>query len=439
MEAIAKTRGSNFQPPRHPIVEIASICADGCDYQLIQLVSIEQILSIKPQWRALEQATSDRFDYFQSFDWCYQWCLTKFGQDRKFRDAELSIYALRCDDTIVMIWPMMVVKTRIGAKILTMLTDPLEQYANVLFDKKQVSAAVGRETWKVIRQHAEVDAITFNHYPNGSFLDEVLSKDGFVERDFSEASILDLTAFESWDDHHASLSRNQRKQRNRRRSNLRKLGEVTYEVHFGGCKTYAESVKIALEMKQVWLAKTGRKPGILAEPDTETFLVGLTGTEVGPLGCPDGAFVQTLCVNRNPVALEIGMVKGRHYYSYLGAFDWALRDYSPGKVQIEAAQEWANSVGLEMFDFLGDSSDYKKQWAGASQTLLSRSMPVTALGLPYCAIWKSRLRPQLKHAYKNLNPDNRKVISKAMTLVRRSSAGDSSDRDTELTCLEKHS
>ena len=439
MEATARNHGGAFQPTRRLDVEVASICADGHDYQLVQLNSIEQVLSIKPQWQALERATPDRFDYFQSFDWCYQWCLTKFGRDRKCRNAELSIYALFCDDAIVMIWPMMVVKTRIGTKILTMLTDPLVQYANVLVDKNLVSAEVGREVWQVIRKHAEVDAVTFNHYPSGSFLDEILSKDGFVEHALSEASILDLTAFETWDDHHASLSRNQRKQRNRRRNNLHKLGDVTYEVNFGGSKKYAERVQIALEMKQVWLAKTGRKPGILAEPDTETFLVGLAGTEVGPLGSPEGALVHALCVDRIPVALEIGMVKGRHYYSYLGAFDWTLKDYSAGKVQIEAAQEWANSVGLEVFDFLGDSADYKEQWTGASQPLHSRSMPVTALGLPYCAIWKSRLRPQLKQAYKNMDPDKRKVISKAMTLLRRPSAGDSSDRDTKLNSLDKYS
>ena len=34
------------------------------------------------------------------------------------------------------------------------------------------------------------------------------------------------------------------------------------------------------------------------------------------------------------IAIEIGFIFKHHYYSYMGAFDLAWRDYSPGKVQM---------------------------------------------------------------------------------------------------------
>ncbi len=188
-------------------------------------------------------------------------------------------------------------------------------------------------------------------------------------------------------------------------------------------------------MKQTWLRETGRSSGILADSDTGKFLMGLTGSDCGPRGCPHGALIHVLSVDGYPVAIEIGMVMGCHYYSYLGAFDWAWKDYSPGKIQIEMAQKWAKSVGLEKFDFLGDPSDYKEQWTNSIHRLHSRSTPITALGLIYCAIWKSHLRPKLKNAYKNMDSDKRKLLSKMVGLAGRSAGSDKYDPETNTACL----
>lgn len=389
-------------------------------FRLYCLKDIEEIRAAKNEWQALEQTSTEAFTYFQSFDWCYTWCVNRFEHDSLHRQAELYIYLLRCDDAVVLIWPMMAVKTRVGARILTYLTDPLGQYANLLIDRRRVSDDVGSRVWKRIRKHANVDAVTINHYPHDSFLAAILCGMGFVERSNIEASVLDLSGFQNWNDHHASLSRNQRKQRNRRRCKLKKQGNVTYEVTTGSDENYSKYVSLALEMKLVWLGKTGRKPGILGDPKIAGFLADLAGSSSGSQGCPAGAVAHALCLNGKPIAIEIGMILGRHYYSYLGAFDWDWKDYSPGKIQIEAAQKWAKAKGLAQFDFLGDPSDYKQEWTNTSHRLLSKSMPITALGLIYCAIWKSRLRPKLKIAYKNMATDRKKLLSRIVEFTGRS-------------------
>ena len=428
MDALAKSPNQPSRQTGENAAAFAYFNMEGRDFHLACLTSTEQIRAIKPQWQKLEQNNAERFAYFQSFDWCYLWCISKFETDRIVREAELCVYVLRCGDDLVMIWPMMKVKTRIGAKILAFVTDPLDQYANVLVDRAVVSAKIGCKVWQLVRQHTDVDAVTVNHYPAGSFLEAMLCGVGFVERSRSEASILDLTKFDNWQDHHASLLRNQRKQRNRRRTKLAKQGKVTYEVDLGGSKKYVKNVGIALDMKRIWLEKTGRKPGILADETTKAFLESLTGSSDCAASCPQGAMTHALCVDGKPVAIEIGMAMGGHYYSYLGAFDWEWRDFSPGKIQIESAQEWAKSVGAQWFDLLGDPSQYKGQWTNRTHRLQSRSMPITALGLIYCAIWKTHLRPKLKNAYNSMGADRRALLTSMAAFAGRFSATGNNDR-----------
>lgn len=400
--------------------KIASLHFSDNAYSLHCLTSVEHIQEIQSEWVELELKSSEHFGYFQSFDWCYQWCLSKLAQDIRDREAALRIYALRSKEGLVMIWPMMELKTRIGAKILTFLTDPLAQYSNILVDRAIVSEEMARAIWSLICKHTDADAITADRYPSGSILEAVLCDVGFAEKSINEASILDLTTFETWEEHHASLSRNQRKQRNRRKNKLSKQGELTYEVNYGDGVRYEQLVTLALDMKLEWLKNTGRSAGVLAQADTKMFLTNLSGIEQGPNGHPKGAVAQALCVDNEPIAIEIGMVMDRHYYSYLGAFDWSWSDYSPGKVQIESAQKWAKSVGLAKFDFLGDPADYKEQWTGTTHPMLSRSIPKTALGYLYCAVWKSRLRPQLKNVYKNMGSDRRKLSWQVIKVARQS-------------------
>lgn len=408
--------------------EIASMQSAGVHYSLHCLTSVEEIQAIRDDWKGLEQYSPDPFSYFQSFDWCFQWCLSKLEQDRTDRETSLCVYVLRHQDSIVMIWPMMEIKTRIGARILTFLTDPLSQYSSILADHKLVCKETGREVWNLICKHTNTDAVTIDRYPSESLLEASLHDTGFKEKSHNEASFLDLTEFKTWDDHHASLSRNQRKQRNRRRSKLGKQGELTYEVCYGGSARYIEHLSKALEMKQDWLKNTGRSSSVLAQSDTMNFLGSLSGVETGPSGFPEGAVSHALCIDGTPIAVEIGMVMQRHYYSYLGAFDWAWGDYSPGKVQIEEAQKWAKSVGLEKFDFLGDPADYKEQWTSAAHRMHSRSLPKTALGYLYCGVWKSRLRPQLKSVYKNMGTDKRKLSWKMLKAAGRPTSKQVGDR-----------
>ena len=411
-------RGNTVQKPDL----CGSFMLGGSKYDLDCLTSLDEMAAIADEWRALERCCGLPFIYFQSFDWCFQWSRMALQTHQLDEDTGLRIYTLRRGGEIVMIWPMVRVKSRAGVRLLTFLSEPLGQYGNVITDPARLPIEAGRKAWSLIRKCADVGAITLNQFPHASFLDNVLEGAGFYEWLQKESALLDLTAFGSWDEYHSSLSRNRRKQRNRRRSKLEREGEIGYEVHYGGSAEYRGLVRRALEMKKVWLEETGRCNLALTREGSDSFLLSLNGKPDGEGGLPEGALAQALTLDGKPIGIEMGMCLDGHYYSYLGAFDWAWRSFSPGKVQIEAAQKWAKEAGLRKFDFLGDPSEYKSRWTETSHSLKSCSVPVTMTGYAYCWAWKAYLRPVAKKVYAGMHAGLRDRILRLFGAGKKATA-----------------
>ncbi len=386
-------------------------------YTLDCLTNMQEMVLIAAEWKQLEQNCGETYIFFQSFDWCHQWCnsFTQAG-DEKAR-PRIKIYILRRNGELVLVWPMMIVKTVAGLDILTFLTEPHGQYGNIICDRKKLPVAVGKRVWKHIRKNN--DAVNLNQYPQSSLLKEIIDGDGVVEKFENFASVLDLTEFENWDDYRASLGRNIRKRRNKRRNRLSRLGNVNFEVHFGGTQRYRELVDLALQMKQVWLQKTGRRATVLGQESTRDFLVGLTGQISPTSSLPQGAVLTALTLEGKPIGVEIGMCLDGHYYFYLGAFDWDYRDFTPGKIQIEKTQEWAKNIGLKKFDFLGNPAEYKLTWTNSSTALESRSVPVSMRGFFYCFLWRAYLRPFIRLGFNNLGPKSRVKIFSILSTWKR--------------------
>ena len=401
-----------------------TICSWGEQnrYRLDCIKSGAQMDGIKGQWRELEIAQSLPYTYFQNFDWCRKWiannAIDEASDSGKNPGCIIRIYAVYCDDALVMVWPLMIAKSGLGIKILTTLGEPLSQYSNFIYHPEKFDKQAGMKTWKCIRKHARVDAVTFNHYPKDSLLDKIVNRYGVNELSRRAASMLDLTQFESWEEYHSTLSRNNRKQRERRRKKLERIGPVKTSVHLAGTPEFEKLTTQALTMKLDWLSNTGRTNKDIEESATREFLLSLNARIDEQTGRPDGAVIHALSVKDEVIALEIGMCLGGHYYSYLGAFDWDWREFSPGKVQIESAQKWAKEIGMETFDFLGDPSHYKVHWSDTQHRLVSKCVPLSLSGFVYCVTWKAYLRPAAKYLYQVVGINGRKRLHRILGACR---------------------
>ncbi len=377
------------------------------------VIDMDGLEALAEAWRRLEAGHSQPYAYFQSFDWCSRWCRLYLLDRADRRRPQLRIYTLRRDGRLVLVLPTMLVQTSYGVTRLTALGEPLSQYAGVITDADAVDPAVTADFWSTIQRSCGADVITLDQFPKNSVLAAMIGDNGLAEASSNASAVLDTTRFAGWDEYRAGLPRSHRKGRNQRRNKLAKMGRLDYEVHAGGTPRYRDLVALALDMKRDWLRECGRRDNTLADPRTAAFLNALPGgTDKG--SGPAGAVAGALTLDGRPIAIEIGFCLDGHYYSYLGAFDWSMRDFSPGKVQIEAAQQWAVEAGVERYDFLGEAAEYKLHWSNAGEPLESRAVALSVLGLAYCVGWRTFVRPKAKALFDRLSPAARIRVLAAM-------------------------
>jgi len=386
---------------------LMEISDQGHTYSVACLTSIVQMAAIKDEWKHLERTCAEPYTYFQSFDWCYGWCREKENSAASGDELEIRIYTVRREGELAFVMPMMVQKSGPGIKCLTFLTEPLGQYGNVICNRKLLPVTVGNKFWNWLEKNASVDVINLNKHHADSFLADIVGDAGFVENSQKHASVLDLDAFDTWQDYQNSLSAKTIKKRNRLQRKLENRGQLSFDVHIGGSDEYRENVEQALEFKQVWLRKTGRRAAVLSQDFSKNFLIELPCTPQTDKTPPQGAVVCVLKLDGKAIGVEIGMCLNGHYYCYLGSFDWGLKNLSPGKVQMEMSQEWAKSVGVSKFDFLGDPADYMSEWVNNEHLLQSRSISLGVRGYIYSALWKAKVRPAIRSVFNNMNSQAR--------------------------------
>ncbi len=395
--------------------EYQVIATERGTYHLQCVDSLQEMADIKRDWTSLHAHHNRPFSYFQSFDWCFGWARNFCDQGQN----GLRVFVLRTDDAkneIVLIWPMASVRSKAMANVLVSMSDPLGQYSGFLYDDTHVDYDLAKKVFERVLASSEGDAISIMNCPEGSLLAEISREYGYLEKIQPNASILDLHEIPDWDAYHASLPRNSRKERNKRRNKLASKGALEYEVVAAGSDRYRELVQTCLDFKQVWLAETGRRAGVLADIETARYFADLA-SETANGKIVSGAVMHCLSVDGEPIGLEMGMIWNGDYYSYLGAIDWEWRAYSPGKVQMEFAQRWAKEAGLKRFDFLSDPSDYKAYWTNTSQSLVSLNIPITLKGQLYCRVWKAHLKPKLKQFYHKTAASNRIWFNRAFYLL----------------------
>lgn len=360
------------------------------------IATLADIDRIGEEWHALEARAADPLAYFQSFDWCRNWCAHYAGGDSG-RQPAIRVYAGYQDGRLVMLWPMMVASGRLGVRKLVALTEPHCQYGNVLLDPSlsaDAAAALIAEGWRTIRFLEKVDAVIFEGVPAATLPGSAVPR-GLRVRPAGHGSALDLTRFAGYEAYRAALNPKTRRARNKRRNRLAALGRLDYRVHFGGTPDYAELVATGVEMKRAWLEKTGRATRALNLPLVPDFL----GALAGPPGNGNGAMAAALLLDGRSIAVEIGFLYHRRFYSYLGAFDWALRSYSPGKLQLEEAIRWCLEHGVETYDLLGEPSTYKDDWSNVTMRLATYRAATTFRGRLYLHLWTDLLRPVLKRCF----------------------------------------
>lgn len=361
------------------------------DLSLECLTQIEDVRAIEREWKALEQQSLTAMAYFQGFDWCMRWCESFAGESTGSSCGLLRIYTARRNGKLVMLLAMIEEETSFGFRRQTVIGQPLTQYASVLVDRSAVSAEEVASFWTWITTQADCDLIVIESLPEKSELVPAVAVSGEAEAS-GQAAMMDLRGVAERASLEQGVKRSTLKRRKKRRKKLANGGVLQLEEIGGDDRRYSDMVALAFTWKRQWLAETGRYSGVLFEDRVCKFLSRLT----------DGAVALVLRRDGQPVAVEIGFIHGRHYYSYLGAFDFEMRHLSPGKVQMEEAVKWASKRGFDCYDLLGDPSTYKEHWSNSSVQLYTVVHSKSVRGFLVAAFWQRLLKPFSKSFFYSL-------------------------------------
>ncbi|MHA6297466.1 GNAT family N-acetyltransferase [Devosia sp. CAU 1758] len=353
------------------------------------LGTLEEIEAIAAEWHGLDRHCADPLGYFQSYDWCHNWV-------RQFAGAIGQPYVVTVwrGERLLALWPLMIVEAA-GIRRLETLGTPHSQYCGALVRRGAVPLHEIASRFREAARVSQCDVTISRAMPEGSVLADILADRPDVPGTENSASVLDLSGYGSAESYMAGLGKLQKRNRNRRRNHLARLGDLRFEVIWPGDGRFAELVRLCTQMKRRWLAETGRFSTGFSAEGYEDFLAGLPGDAAGM----QGACLFVLRAGEQVVALELGFLRQGHYYAYVGGFDWDLRDLSPGKVQMEMTVGWLIDNGVAAYDLLINPAGYKGSWTNRTVPVVTRAEALSWKGQVYTHAWLPSVRPALKRLH----------------------------------------
>jgi CelD/BcsL family acetyltransferase involved in cellulose biosynthesis len=402
--------------PAFPWVKQTTSCGAGAHWQSLRTVTFRTLSEIKAfaeDWRELEAAAPRHLDWFQTYDWCVKW-LQHHGGDT----ISPHVVAICDPQRLVALWPLMVERKRLGLRTLKILGDPHTQYSSILTRNGSLTPSQAAALRSAVLSPEVADTAVIRSVPEGSPIVAVIPDTFRSSALRCQSSMLDLANYTTPDEYFAALGNSQRRNRKKRRNAILKAGNANFRVLGPHERDFQHLIGACLAFKQEWLKHTGRLGSGLAVPNHCAFLGSLATQERGR----DGPYLFALSVSGYPIAIEAGFLRNDHFYSYLGGFDWAWRDYSPGKVLMEMVVEWLIGRGVKAYDLLANRAAYKETWSNRTIALDTYLAELTVLGSIYSRGWVTTGRPALKKAYSAL-PSKTRAWLKPLLMRQKSIFG----------------
>jgi CelD/BcsL family acetyltransferase involved in cellulose biosynthesis len=141
---------------------------------------------------------------------------------------------------------------------------------------------------------------------------------------------------------------------------------------------------------------------ILSSPDTESFYRDIARRfhDRGELR------LSRIALDGHAVAFSFCVLWANRLYSLKVGYDESRRKLVPGLVMQLSIVERCFELGLETYELLGETSDWKEKFATGNRPHVTlHAYPRRPMGLLRYA-YRSRLRPRLKSAYRRVRPDS---------------------------------
>ncbi len=366
--------------------------------ETVILSTVSQIETVRAQWRSLAQA-DPMATIFQD----YTWCRAHLSEAEGKGSAQPFVVAAFSGDEMLALLPLEL-QTQLGTGTVQWIGGASAVYGDALCRADIDMTAWFREVIVKLAQHASVDLLALKNVPDDAYIAAALGQVA-TRVGGNIGPYLDLSQYDNYQAWRHSLSRNLRKNNDRRRRNLAKLGDVSFEMAPAGPNN-STLLDELFSMKRDWASERA----IVSRTIGDTVFEDRLREAIASLSAVQACF-SVLRLERRPIAIELGYLKGDRYCSYMCGYDLEFHAYSPGALQFESTVQACFNAGLQTVDLMPPFDNYKRAWTSNSVGVGDYVRELSIIGhVPKLwAVWDGRGR--LKRTVSQLPAPCRRVVN----------------------------
>lgn len=349
-----------------------------------QLVKISEIKALKEEWLELEESNPST-TFFQSWYWCNNFIDFANGSE----SLSPMVFTVRKFGKLIAVLPLCVQHEK-TVKILTGLTEPYQQYTDLLISDKTDLDEIGKALFVEFKK-VKVDYVHLGQVRSDSALNRILEGNAKVAGERDEAPFVQLTDWENFDSYNKSIKKKTRKNMRNARNRLEKTGELSHDSANSG-ELLNSVINRAYEGREAWLERLGITSRAFRRTDFRAFLERFkqpenTGVDVLAMALSHGD---------QPMSDQWGFVYRGRYYAFMATWHEDYEASSPGKLHLGEVIETCFERDIDSADFMLPRSAYKMTWATNAAPVCDYVFPLSAKGWFFTNIWLDVLRPFAK-------------------------------------------
>ncbi|MCG6857738.1 MAG: GNAT family N-acetyltransferase [Salaquimonas sp.] len=370
------------------------------------LTTLDEIEWIEDGWRALENEAEGAV-LFQSYDWC-----------RNFLDhalsngpVEIRVLTVTRDGRLIGLLPL-AVRNDQGLKVLTGLTEPFQQYTDMLVASDADAKAVFQKMLPKLRTIG-ADYLHLGQVRRDAELFEAIDGVVPVSGEEDAAPFVPVAEWPDFDSYHKTVKSKTRKNMRNARNRLERDAPVTHR-HARDGALLADVIDRSFAGREAWLERQGLTSRAFRDSSFSEFVERFKHGD--RTGISTIAF--SLFHGDRPIADQWGFLHNGRYYAFMAGWDEVYEESSPGKLHLGAILEDCFEEGVETADFMIPAARYKFTWANDAVPVRDHVMALTLRGRIQNTLWLNFARPLAKRIVYALPQGMRAALFKALMPVR---------------------
>lgn len=356
----------------------------GAFLEVRQVVDISEIKTLKEEWLELEQSNPNTV-LFQSWHWCNNFIEFAFDNEA----LSPIIFTVRKFGELIAVLPLCI-QTEKTVKILTGLTEPYQQYTDLLVSKNVDLKEIGKALFAEFK-NVDVDYLHFGQVRSESALNSILDGNAKIAGERDAAPFVQLTDWDDFESYHKSVKKKTRKNMRNARNRLEKTGALSHVSADGG-ELLHSVIDRAYEGREAWLERLGITSRAFRRTDFREFLERFkkpenTGVDVLAMAMSHGD---------KPMSDQWGFVYRGRYYAFMATWHEDYEASSPGKLHLCEVIETCYERGVDAADFMLPRSKYKMTWSANAAPVCDYVFPLSKKGWVFTNVWLDFLRPLAK-------------------------------------------